>query len=79
MGPREVGRMGASWELPHRGTCREVNCIAERGEVARIAECRDLIRSRDQERAVRRRQRPESHNLAHKTRRESQPFRQRHK
>jgi hypothetical protein len=67
--------MGAAWEMPHRGTRREVNCIAARGEVARIAGYRGLTRSWDQEGAAQRRQRPEPHNLAHKMKRESQPFR----
>jgi hypothetical protein len=71
--------MGASREVPHKGTHREVNRIAVRGAVVCIAEYRDLIRRRYQEEAVRRRHRRGPHNLAHKTRRESQPFRQRHK
>ncbi len=41
----EVGRTGASREMPRRGTRREVNRIAARGEVARIAGYRDPIRS----------------------------------
>jgi len=68
--------MGASREMPRRGTRREVSRIAARGEVARIAGYRDLIRSRDQQGAARRRQSPEPHNLAHKMKRDSQPFRQ---
>ena len=62
--------MGASREMPRRGTRREVSRIAARGEVARIAGYRDLIRSRDQQGAARRRQSPEPHNLAHKMKRE---------
>jgi hypothetical protein len=50
--------------------------MAARREVARIAGCRDLIRSPDQQMAAGRRQPQEPHNLAHKMRRESQPFRQ---
>jgi hypothetical protein len=69
--------MGA-WEMPHRDTRREVNRIAARAEVARIAGYRDLIRSLGQE-GARRRERPKAHNLAHKRRRGSQPFRQRHR
>jgi hypothetical protein len=72
----EVGYMGVSREMPRRGTGREVSRIAARVEVARIAGYRDLIRSPDQQGAARRRQPPEPHNLAHKMRRESQPFRQ---
>jgi hypothetical protein len=57
--------------------CREVSRIAVWEAVVRIAGCRGLIRSRDQQGAVtRRRQPPEPHNHAHKMRRESQPFRQ---
>jgi hypothetical protein len=70
----EVPRKGASWEMPHKGKRRGVNCIAARGEVARIAGYRGLIRSWDQEGAPRR-QRPDPHNLAHKMKQESQPFR----
>jgi len=69
--------MGA-WEMPHRDTRREVNRTAARVEVARIVGYRDLIRSLDQE-GARCKERPEAHNLAHKRRRGSQPFRQRHK
>ena len=77
IGPWEVShRRGAGREMPRRDTRREVNRIAVRVEVARIAGYRDLIRSRDQQGAARRRQPPEPHNLAHKMRRESQPFRQ---
>ena len=60
------------------GECREVIRIAVRAEVARIVGCRDLIRSLDQE-GARRRDPEAAYNLAHKRRRGSQPFRQRHK
>jgi hypothetical protein len=76
IGRWEVGRRGASREMLRRGRRREVSRIAAREEVARIAGYRDLIRSRDQQGAARRTQLPEPHNLAHKMRRESQPFRQ---
>jgi hypothetical protein len=62
--------------MSRRGTRREVNRIAVRAEVARIAGYRDLIRSRDQHGAAQRSQLPEPHNLARKMRRESQAFRQ---
>jgi hypothetical protein len=68
--------MGAGREMPRRGTRREVSRIAARAEVRRIAGYRDLIRTRDQQGAAQRRQSPpEPHNLAHKMRQESQPFR----
>ena len=63
-------------EAAHIAECRELSRIAARGEVARIVGCRDLIRSRDQEGAARRRQPPDPDNLAHKMRRESQLTRQ---
>ena len=66
IGCREVPRIGRR-EVAHMGTSREV---------ARIAGCRDLIRSRDHQAAAGRRQPPEPHNLAHKMRRELQAFRQ---
>jgi hypothetical protein len=66
-----------AWEMPHGDTRREVNRIAARVEAARIAGYRGLIRSLGQE-GARRRERPEAHNLAHKRRRGSQSFRQRH-
>jgi hypothetical protein len=68
--------MGASWEMPRRDTGPEVSRTAAREEVVGIAGYRDLIRSRDRQGAALRRQPPEPHNLAHKMRRESQPFRQ---
>jgi hypothetical protein len=68
--------MGASREMPRKDTRPEVSRTAAREEVARIAGYRDLIRSRDRQGAARRRQPPEPHNLAHKMRRESPPFRQ---
>lgn len=61
------------------GTSQEVVRMAARREVVRIAGCPDLIRSRDQQTAADRTQPQEPHNLAHKTRRESRPFRQRRK
>ena len=67
-----------AWEMPHGDTRREVNRIAARVEVARIAGYRDLIRSLDQE-GARRRDPEAAYNIAHKRRRGSQPFRQRHK
>jgi hypothetical protein len=48
IGRWEVGCRGASREMPRRGTRWEASRTAARGEVARIAGCRDLIRSRDQ-------------------------------
>ena len=58
------------------GECREARRIAAGEEADRIVGCRDLIRSRDQEGAARRRQPPDPDNLAHKMRRESQLTRQ---
>ncbi len=55
---------------------REVRRIAVPEEVDRIAGRQDLVRSRDQQAAPRRKQRQESHNHAHKMRRESRPLRQ---
>jgi hypothetical protein len=76
IGPREVSRRGAGREMPRRGTRPKGSRIAARAEAARIAGYRNLIRSRDQQGAAKRRQLPEPHNLAHKMTRESQPFRQ---
>jgi hypothetical protein len=64
---REAVRMGTSREVVRMGTSREV---------AHMAATRGLIRSRHQQAVAGRRQPPEPHNLAHKMRRESQPFRQ---
>ena len=63
-------------EAAHIEECREARCIAVGEEVDRIVGCRDLIRSRDQEGAARRRQPPDPDSLAHKMRRESQLLRQ---
>jgi hypothetical protein len=57
-------------------SCREVSRTAVPGEADRIAGRQDPIRSRDQQVAARRRQPPEPHNHAHKTRRESRPLRE---
>jgi hypothetical protein len=67
--------MEASREMLRRGTRRKASRIA-RAEVTRIAGYRVLIRTPDQEGAAPRRQLPDPHNLAHKTRGESQPLRQ---
>jgi hypothetical protein len=64
--------------------CQEVPRIERRGvghmdtsrETARIAGCWDLIRSRDYQAAAGRRQPRDPHNLARKTTRELQAFRQ---
>ena len=58
IGPLEVGRRGASQEMPRWNT----------RQVARIAGYRDLVRSRDQQGAARRSKPPEPHTLAHKMR-----------
>jgi hypothetical protein len=77
MGTRvEMPRMVARREVARIAACREVSRIAARVEAAGIAGCLNLIRSRDQQGAARRRQPPEPHNHAHKMRRESQPFRE---
>jgi hypothetical protein len=69
IGPLEVGRRGASQEMPRWNTRRGVSRIAALGEVARIAGYRDLVRSRDQQGAAARRSKPpEPHTLAHKMR-----------
>jgi hypothetical protein len=66
IGPLEVGRRGASQEMPRWNTRRGVSRIAALGEVARIAGYRDLVRSRGA--AARRSKPPEPHTLAHKMR-----------
>lgn len=75
IGCREVPRI-ARREAVHMGRSREAARMAPRREVARIVGCRDPIRSRDQQTAAGHRQPRGPHNLARKTRRESQPFRQ---
>jgi hypothetical protein len=62
IGPREVSRRGAAWEMLRKGKRREVVRIGVGAEVARIAGYRDLI----QQWAARHTQFPEPHNLAHK-------------
>jgi hypothetical protein len=63
----EMFRMAARLEAARMGTSREA---------AHMAAGRDLVRSGRQPAVARHRQPPEPHNLAHKMRPESQPFRQ---
>ena len=58
------------------GTSREVARMGTRREAAHMAVSRELIRSRHQRVVAGRIQPLEPHNLSHKMRRESQPFRQ---
>ena len=73
---REVARMGRRREAVRMGTRREVARMGTRREAAHMAVSPELIRSRRQRAVAGRIQPPEPHNLAHKMRRESQPFRQ---
>jgi hypothetical protein len=70
IGCREAFRIGRR-EVAHIGMSR--------GEMFRMEGPQGVARSRDQQTAAGRRQRPEQHNLAHKMKRQSQPFRQIHK
>jgi hypothetical protein len=70
------GRSIGHWEVIHTRNCREVSRIALPGEVDRIAGRQDLVRSRDQQVAARRRQPAGLHNHSHKMRRESRPLRE---
>jgi len=72
---RALSHMGPGVEMPRMAARREVGRIAARAAPAGIAGCRDLIRSQDQQGAARRSLPPGPHNLAHKKRRVSRPFR----
>jgi hypothetical protein len=63
----EMFRMAARLEAARMGTSREA---------VRMAAGQDPVCSRRQQAVARRRQPPGPHNLAHKMKRESQPFRQ---
>src|SRR5215467_3268649 len=56
--------------------CRDAAHMGTSREAARMGVSPELIRSRRQRAVAGRIQPPEPHNLAHKMRRESQPFRQ---
>src|SRR5262249_44964584 len=73
---REAVRMGTRLEVARMGTRLEVARMGTRREAAHMAVSRELIRSRHQRAVAGRIQPLEPHNLAHKMRRESQPFRQ---
>jgi hypothetical protein len=63
MGMRvEMPRVAACREVARIAACREVSRIAAQGQAAGIVGCRDLIRSRDQQGAARRRH-PRSHTI----------------
>jgi hypothetical protein len=73
-----VARIGTRRQVARIGARREMTHIGGRQEVTRIGGRRKVIRSRAQQRAVGRMQAREPHRVdfAHKTRRESRPFRQ---
>src|SRR5215472_5973477 len=73
---RDAAHMGTSREVARMGRRREAVRMGTRREAAHMAVSPELIRSRRQRAVAGRIQPPEPHNLAHKMRRESQPFRQ---
>ena len=76
IGRRGEAHMGMIQEMFRMVARREAARMGRSREAARMAAGRDLVRSRRQPAVARRRQPPEPHNLAHKMRRQSRPFRQ---
>ena len=73
---QEMFRMAARREATRMGTSRKATRMSTSWEAGHMAASREPVRSRHRRVVAGHRQPREPHNLAHRMRRESQPFRQ---